>query len=129
MKQNSVSRGMDALLASFTPEVQQLALATSDYLSKLFPGIVVQVDAKARCIGYGYGPKYVDMVCAILPTKAGVTLGIAYATELPDPGRILEGAGKVHRHVKLKKKSDLKNAALRSLLKSSNAAAISRREN
>ena len=58
-------------------------------------------DIKARVIGVGFGPKYGDMICSILPTKAGVTLGIAWATQSPDPEKMLEGTGRVHRHVKL----------------------------
>ena len=64
------------------------------------------------------------MVCMLMPTKAGVNLGIAYAMELPDPAKLLEGTGKLHRHVKLKSKADLETAALKSLLK----AAVARRE-
>jgi hypothetical protein len=50
-----------------------------------FPTITEQVDVKARIIGYGYGPQYVDMFGMMMPTKAGLNLGIAYAMELPDP--------------------------------------------
>jgi hypothetical protein len=58
-----------------------------------------------------------------MPTKAGVNLGIAYAMELPDPKKFLEGTGKLNRHVRLRSKSDLETAALRALLK----AALARR--
>ena len=51
-------------------------------------------------------------------------MGIAYAIELPDPAKLLEGTGKLHRHVKLKSKANLETAALKSLLK----AAVARRE-
>jgi hypothetical protein len=82
------------------------------------------VDVKARIIGFGYSVRYADQVCMLMPTKAGVNLGIAYAMELPDPKKILEGTGKLHRHVKLKSEADLGNAALKNLLK----AALARRE-
>jgi hypothetical protein len=68
------------------------------------------------------------MVGMIMPTKAEVNLGIAYAVELPDPKNFLEGTGKRHRHVKLKSKSDLENTALQSLLEAAIAFAITRRE-
>jgi hypothetical protein len=116
------------LLATFAPEVQNLTLAARAFVLKTTPDITEQVDVKARMIGYSYGPKYSDMVCMVMPTKAGVTFGIAYAMELPDPKALLEGTGKLHRHVKLKSKSDLESAALKSLLKAANAAAITRRE-
>jgi hypothetical protein len=115
------------LLAAFDPEVRNLVLATRGFVFQMFPDITEQVDAKGRIIGYGYGPKYTDMVCSMMPAKIGVTLGIAYAMELPDPEKLLEGTGKVHRHVKLKSKSDLEASGLKSLFKTANAAAIGRR--
>ena len=121
------NKDVDELLASFGPEVRNLALATRAFVLKI-PDITEKVDFKARIIGYGYGPKYADMVCVIMPTKAGVNLGIAYAIELPDPEKLLEGTGKLHRHVKLKSKSDLESAALKSLLQASSAAATVRQE-
>jgi hypothetical protein len=57
-----------------------------------------------------------------------VNLGIAYAMELSDPKKLLEGTGKLHRHVKVKSEADLESAPLKSLLKAANAAAIRRRE-
>ena len=38
--------------------------------------------------------------------------GIAYAMELADTEKLLEGTGKLHRHVKLKSTSDLDAAGL-----------------
>ena len=115
---------MTDLLAHYSPEVCSLALEARSFVFKMLPNILEQVDAKARIIAYGYGPKYADVVCMLMPTKAGVNLGIAYAMELPDPEELLEGTGKLHRHVKLRSKADLKRTALKSLLK----AAVARRE-
>jgi Domain of unknown function (DU1801) len=124
-----VRKGVVDLLAPFAPEVRDLALAARSFVLQEIRGITEQVDAKARIIGYAHGPRYIDMVCMIMPTKAGVNLGIAYAMELPDPQELLEGTGKVHRHVKLKSNSDLQNNALKSLLQAAHDAAIARREN
>jgi hypothetical protein len=118
------SNDVDDLLAAFSPEVRYLALAARTFVLAMIPNVTEMVDAKARIIGYGYSPRYADQVCMLMPTKVGVNLGIAYAMQLPDPRKILEGTGKVHRHVKLKSASDLKTQALRALLK----AALARRE-
>jgi hypothetical protein len=128
MKNIIPSKAVDDFLVPFAPEVRDLALMVRSFVLKTLPKIEEQVDIKGRIIGYSYGPKYIDMVCTIMPTKAGVNLGIAYAMQLPDPGKLLEGTGKMHRHVKLKSQSDLKNAALKSLLKAASDAAIARRE-
>jgi hypothetical protein len=115
------------LLAPYPPEVRNLALATREYLLRLIPGAAEQPDAKAKVIGYGFGTRYIDVVCALMPTKAGITLGIGWGTELPDPERLLEGTGKVHRHVKIKNKSDLRVPGLRTLLKAAHKATLARR--
>jgi hypothetical protein len=128
-KDTLLNKDASALLAGFPPETQNLSLATRNFVLKTIPGITETVDTKSRLIAYGYGPRYIDMVCVIMPTKAGVTFGIGYAAQLPDPHKILEGAGKVHRHVKLKSKLDLKNEALKTLLCAANSAAMTRREN
>ena len=129
MKNTIPSKAVADLLASFAPEVRNLALATRTFVLKTIPGITEQVDVKARIIGYGYGSRYADTVCVIMPVKAGVNLGIAYAMQLADPDELLEGAGKLHRHVKLKSNSDLERAALKALLKVANTAAYARHMN
>jgi hypothetical protein len=124
MKKTLPSKDVDAVLANFGPEVRELALAARTFVLKTVPNAAEMVDLKARIIGYGYSPRYADQVCILMPTKVGVNLGIAYAMQLPDPKKILEGTGKLHRHVKLKSKSDLESGALKALLK----AALARRE-
>jgi len=121
MNRTVPSKSVVDLLEPFAPEVRNLALATRSFVFTMIPDVTEQVDAKARIIGYGYGPKYADMVCMIMPIKAGVNLGIAYAMELPDPGKLLKGTGKLHRHVKLKSQADLESPALTSLFKAARA--------
>jgi Domain of unknown function (DU1801) len=123
-KKSLPSKDIDEVFASYAPEVRGLALAARAFVLEMIPDISEMVDVKARIIGFGYSERYADQVCMLMPTKAGVNLGIAYAMELPDPKKLLEGTGKLHRHVKLKSEWDLQNAALRNLLK----AALARRE-
>jgi Domain of unknown function (DU1801) len=124
MNKNSPSTDVDDVLANFTPEVRNLALDARTFVLETIPNITEMVDVKARIIGYGYSPRYADQVCMLLPTKVGVNLGIAYATQLPDPKKLLEGTGNLDRHVKLESKSDLETPGLKALLK----AALVRRE-
>ncbi len=117
MSTTNTNKAVYDLLEPYSPETQKLALATRALIFKVIPKTIEVVDIKARIIGYGFGTKYVDMICSLMPTKAGVTLGIAWGTELPDPQNLMEGAGKVHRHVKLQSKPDLDDPALKALLK------------
>jgi hypothetical protein len=123
-KKSAPSKDVDAVLVLYAPGIRSLALAARDFVLESIPDITEIVDVKARIIGFGYSVRYADQVCMLMPTKAGVNLGIAYAMELPDPKKILEGTGKLHRHVKLKSEADLENLALINLLK----AALERRE-
>ena len=119
------ARATAALLRAYAPEVEELGLATRTLILQIFPNLnTEQVDNTARVIGFGYSAKYADTVCVIMPTNEGITLGIGYGSELPDPAKLMEGTGKVHRHVKLKSAADLKNPALRDLL----VAALDRRK-
>lgn len=116
MREAGSGKAIDEFLATYPPETQTLALATREFVLQTVPGTIEVLDTKARVIGYGFSAKYTDMICVIMPTKVGVTLGIGWAMELPDPEKLLEGTGKVHRHVKLKQKSDLERPALKALV-------------
>jgi len=123
--QKSVPRTTKALLGAYDRLTEELGLAARSMILEIFPDLnTEQVDNKARVIGYGYSAKYADTVCVIMPTQEGITLGIGFGSELPDPEKLMQGTGKVHRHVKLKTAEDLKNPALKDLLR----AALARRK-
>ena len=103
-------------LAQYPPSVRDLALELRQMILMRIPGALETVDRASRVVAYGFGTGYKDMICTIIPSKTGVKLGIVRGTELPDPHGLLEGAGKVHRHVALTKPSDLRRPGLKPLL-------------
>ena len=115
-------------MASYPPEVRGLALAARDFVATALPGAEETLDETAKVIGYGYGPGYKGVVCTLLLSKTGVKLGIAHGAALPDPRQLMQGEGKVHRHVPLRTTSDLKQPGLKALLKAALAAWKDRRE-
>jgi hypothetical protein len=117
MRSAGTDRDVADLLEPYSPEVQKLALATRAFVLRLIPNAIETVDTKSKIIGFGFGSGYKDMICSLMPAKSWVTLGIGWGAELPDPQKLLEGSGKVHRHVKLKAESDLKTPALQAILK------------
>ena len=117
MRTAGIDSAVYDLLEPYSPEVQKLALAARKFVLKLIPKATEMVDTKSKVIGFGFGTGYKDMICSLMPAKTWVTLGIGWGAELPDPQKLMEGAGKVHRHVKLKSGSDLKIPALEALLK------------
>lgn len=117
------------LLEPYPPDVQKLALAARKFILRIVPKATEMVDTKSKVIGFGFGTGYKDMICSLMPAKSWVTLGIGWGAELPDPQKLMEGAGKVHRHVKLKTEADLRNPALEALLKVALARSQSRETN
>ena len=109
--------GIEALLAPYPPDVRDVALAARSFLAQVLPGAAEMLDESAKLFGYGYGPGYKGLVCTLLLSHTGVKLGIARGSELPDPRQLMQGSGKVHRHVQLRTTADLKQPGLRPLLK------------
>lgn len=104
------------LVEPYPLEIQKLVMATRKFVMGVIPKALEMVDTKSKVIGFGFGTGYKDMICSIMPAKGWVTLGIGWGAELPDPHQLMEGSGKVHRHVKLKSEADLKTPGLEALL-------------
>jgi hypothetical protein len=105
---------VEGVLSAYEPRIAELGRDTAALIHELLADAVVSVDHSN--IGYGVGPGYTGLIFTVTPTKKHVTLGISHATRLPDPAGLLEGAGKVHRHVKLRRPTDLARPELRQLM-------------
>ena len=102
------------LLEACPADVRPLALGLYEKLAVAFPEAVVTTDAEN--IGFGTDAGYRGLIFTITPRRSYVTLGIARAADLPDPAGLLEGSGKVHRHVKLHTPADLDSPELTDLI-------------
>jgi len=72
---------------------------------------------RLQVIGYGVGPKKsTEHFCYIGLYGEHINLGFNYGIDLPDPDKLLEGAGKKFRHVKIRNIEDVKRSTLRKLL-------------
>jgi hypothetical protein len=107
---------LEEFLAAYSQEVREISLKVRALIFEVEPEAVEQLDLPASLIAYGYGPKYADTLCTLMPQKTRVNLGIYRAVELPDSEGLLEGTGKLHRHVKLNSVADVSRPALRALL-------------
>ena len=110
------------LLASYSKEVQDTARAARQVILELVPGALEVVDPKTAVIGFGYGSGYKDMVCTLILSKGGVKLGLLGGASLPDPHKLLEGSGRVHRYIPLRRPADLRRPGVRPLLRAALAA-------
>ena len=119
---NARTSEVDAFLAAYPVDVRELAAAARKALAKTLPGAAEGVDKGAKMLSYSYAPGYKGLVCTLFMSKTGVKLGIFRGAELPDPDRLMRGAGKVHRHVQLRIPSDLERPELQRLLSTALAA-------
>ena len=109
--------GFDEIVAESTTRVRDLAIGCRALIREVFPAVVEVPWPRQRVIGHGVGPrKMSEHFCYIAVVADRVNLGFNYGSELPDPEGLLEGTGKLFRHVKVTSPEDLANPALRRLV-------------
>jgi hypothetical protein len=118
------SKTLESFLKTFSPEAQSIALATRKVIHSIFPEAMETAEGKE--LGYGFDRGYKGLVFAISMKKSGINLGVAGGAALDDPRGLLQGSGKVHRHIEILDAAALKEASLLSLLR--RALAIRRHE-
>jgi hypothetical protein len=112
------AKAFDAILAGRSPEIAEVARAARSLVLDVLPEAYEVVWAQQKNAGYGTGPKkQTEHFCWISPAAAHVTFGFNYGAELADPKQLLEGTGKLFRHVKLASRGDVDRAALRALVR------------
>jgi len=112
-----MSDGFDEILAGVDPHIAELARRARTLIRDVYPAVVEVPWPKQRAVGYGVGPrKMSEHFCYVSLSGGHINLGFNYGSELPDPDHLLEGTGKLFRHVKLHGAAQLDNPALRRLL-------------
>jgi hypothetical protein len=109
-------------LRTYPDIVQDLARRLDKVIISTIPGVREEFDRSARVIGYGLGPGYAGVICTIILSKKGVKLGIVRGAQLSNSHRLLEGSGKLHRHVVFEQPSDFERPGLQALLETAFAA-------
>jgi hypothetical protein len=113
----SDSSVFEEMVAADPAEIRELALASRALIFDVLPRTVEVVWPRQRTAGYGTGPKKMtEQFFWLAPYPEHVVFGFYYATELPAPEGLLEGTGRLMRHVKIRTHADLENLALRRLV-------------
>jgi hypothetical protein len=105
---------VDRFLAGADPEVAATARTVRAKLLDLFPDAVET--AEGGELGLGFDRGYKGLVFTVSPQRGHVNLGVARGASLDDPARLLQGRGRVHRHVKIRTTDQLDDPALGDLL-------------
>lgn len=112
------SADFEKVIESYSDEIKRLTRQTRELIYAILPEVVEVVWVQQKNAGFGTGPKKMtEHFCWIMPATNHVTLGFNYGAELPDPGKLLEGTGKLFRHFKVKSSADLSNPDLIALIK------------
>jgi hypothetical protein len=105
---------MDNPSSYFSPKIQHLSALLQEYILERFPNAIITADREN--IGFGFGKGYHDLVFVISPHRDHANLGFVRGVDLPDPGGLLEGSGKHHRHVKARSVKELQKRELLELI-------------
>ncbi|MFN8397795.1 MAG: hypothetical protein U0176_24465 [Bacteroidia bacterium] len=89
----------NVLLGLYPEDIQQRFLMTRAWLLDNCPDLQEEADATSNVVGYLLGPGYKGSVCTLILSKLEIKLGLAYSANFDDPNGLLQGKGKVHRHV------------------------------
>ena len=113
---------MDSVTELFAPypaEVRELAMRARELMRELLPDAAEEIDTKPPLLGYTYRPgTYKGLILAIMPQKGYVNVVFSKGVELLelDSAGLLEGTGKVARHVKVRDADRLDHPQLRALV-------------
>lgn len=117
MAEKIISNDLDLMLGHYDAGIRELALQARDVIAKAVPKAEQKVYAGWRTIGFSLDGSMASQFCAVGPQKKYVNIYLMRGTELDDPKALLEGSGRKMRHIKIKDAGELKNAALKALIK------------
>jgi hypothetical protein len=112
--QRLTAEQVDEFLADADPEVAALARAVRVKLLDIFPDAIET--AEGGELGLGFDRGYSGLVFTVSPRRGHVNVGVVRGASLEDPAGLMEGRGRVHRHVKIRSAGQLDDTGLDDLL-------------
>ena len=101
-------------LSAYDRPVADLALALREMVLEEAPDAVERVyENHPSAVWFGSGPKMKDMFCYIATARSHVNLDFCRGASLSDPNHVLEGDGKMMRHVKFRSEPDVERRFVR----------------
>jgi hypothetical protein len=114
-------RGVQTLALGLRKLIHEEMAPCHEYIFEMRSKVVVLYGSTEQVIA--------DGICSIGVFRRHVTLGFTRGAELKDPGGLLEGSGKLMRHVGLKRLSELDRPEIRALLRRARKHAGLKRRN
>ena len=107
---------LETFLMNYPDLVRELARSARALILSVMPETVEQFDPSANLIAYGLDRSYKGLICGITLHKAYINIMFAQGASLPDPQGLLQGTGKLARHVRIDRLADLEAPEIRRLL-------------
>src|SRR4051795_2933985 len=122
---DSPSRQLAGFIAKFDPSVAKLLRAARSALRKRLPTAIEQVydNYNFLAIGFCTTERTSDCIVSLAVSAKGVALSFYNGASLPDPDKILLGAGKQNRFVRLESAKTLAQPGVESLIRAAVAQA------
>ncbi|MCA0456724.1 MAG: DUF1801 domain-containing protein [Chloroflexi bacterium] len=111
-----MTQEIDAFLAAYPAEVQTLANKAQEMIAAAVPKAHERLYASYKAVSYLMGETMTEGFAYIAPQKDRINIGFYRGALLPDATGLLEGTGKLLRHVKVRSVGDLEKPALRQLI-------------
>jgi hypothetical protein len=111
-------RQLLSYLASYGPHVSELTLALRDVVLEEAPDAIESiVKGYAVTVGFSFtGKPLKDGFCHIVTYSSHVNLGFNRGALLPDPNGVLQGTGKLIRHITIRQQNELDRPFVRRYL-------------
>ncbi len=123
MTSTSPSAQLAGFVARFEPSIGRLIRDCRAAMRKRFPTAfeLVYDNYNFFVIGYCSSERPSDCIASLAASSKGLVLSFYYGSALPDPERMLQGAGSQNRFVRLPTAATLKHPAVDALLKAAAA--------
>lgn len=106
------------MLSRYDLSVGELALELREMVLKEAPTAVERLlQVYALVFWYSLSGKMSDAFCQVVTYPKGVNLMFNRGAELEDPDGVLVGDGKIIRHIKVRRREDLKSPHLRKFIR------------
>ena len=114
----SPSKHVDAFIAKFDPPIAKLIRSIRSALRKRFPTATEMVYDNYNFFVIGYSPteRPTDYIVSLAANSKGVGLSFNHGATLADPKKILLGAGKQNRFIRLPNAAVLREPEVEALL-------------
>jgi hypothetical protein len=121
----SPSKQVDAFIGKFDPAMAKLIRAIRSALRKRFPTAIEMVYDNYNFFVIGYSPteRPTDYIVSLAANSKGAGLSFNHGATLPDPKKILLGAGKQNRFIRLPNAAVLREPEVEALLNAAVAQA------